>query len=80
MSRRSVAPTSDSPFTAKLLEAQEEAAARNEDVARAVGVSLRTYVYWRQGREPKPAQRMALARYFDRPLSWFFEDTNGKAA
>lgn len=80
MSRTETAQSPDSPFAAKLIEAQDEAGVRSEDVARELGVSLRTYTYWRQGREPKPAQRMAVARYFNKPLAWFFEDTNGKAA
>lgn len=68
-----------SPFTARLKEAQAEAELTNEEAARALGVGLRTYQNWRQGREPRAvSQRFAIARLFGKPLSWFYE--NGERA
>lgn len=59
--------------------AQTEAGLTNEEAARGLGVGLRTYQNWRQGREPRSlAQRYKVARFYGKPLSWFYE--NGVAA
>lgn len=63
-----------SPFAGRLKQAQEEAKLTNEEAARALGVGLRSYQNWRAGREPRMAQRIRVARFYDKPLSWFFEE------
>lgn len=69
--RDSVAP---SPFAARLRQAQKEAQLTNEQAARGIGVNLRTYQNWRAGMEPRTQYRFAVARFYEKPLSWFFEN------
>lgn len=75
--RRSVA---ESPFATRLKLAQEQAELTNEQAARAIGVGLRTYQNWRAGMEPRTQYRFAVARFYGKPLSWFFEDDGEREA
>lgn len=72
--------TSDG-FASRLKRAQADAGLKNEDLARALGVSVRLLQRWRSGRgEPSGANLAALTRVLGRDASWFFADPDEKAA
>jgi transcriptional regulator with XRE-family HTH domain len=52
-----------------------------EELAREVGVSLRTVQSWEAGKaEPRPAHRRKLALLVGEPASWFLEEEEVPAA
>lgn len=76
MTRSETRSSTPSPFATRLREAQRDAGMKNEECAREIGVTLRTWQHWRSGStEPRhTGQRAAVARLLGKPLAWFFEE------
>lgn len=65
-----------SSVAARLREAQAERGITNEQLARDIDVSLRLLQKWRAGDvHPRMHNLVLLSRYFDKPLAWFFTES-----
>jgi transcriptional regulator with XRE-family HTH domain len=74
-------PRTSEGFADRLKQAQSEASLKNEDLAHAVGVSVRLLQRWRSGDgEPNGPNLVALAHVLGRDASWFFADPDRQAA
>ena len=69
-----------SVFSNRLLELKNIRHVRQQDIADAIGVSLRGYQYYEKGtKEPTMSKLIALANYFDVSLDYLIGRTDNPA-
>lgn len=80
MSRHATRQFEPTGFSTRLKEARTGATLTQEQAARKLDVTLRTYQRWESGEgEPRGEQLARVCLLYGRPVGWFYEE-NGEAA
>lgn len=67
-------------FSDRLIELKVSHNVRQQDIADAIGISLRGYQYYEKGtKEPTMSKLIALAKYFDVSLDYLVGITDNPA-